>query len=216
MSLSVSQLGRRFGLSRSALLYYHRIGLLSPSGRSRAGYRVYSERDAKRLEAICRYRETGLGLEQIRQLLEGASGRVAELLEARLDQLNGEIERLREQQRTIVRLLANRKKLRGARAIDKEGWIAILRAAGLDDAAMRRWHVAFEGMTPEAHQDFLESLGLPKAEVARIRRWSREPGSTSGRGDPAAGRGRSFDPSIERGARKVDARDRLSIGRTRR
>jgi MerR family transcriptional regulator, thiopeptide resistance regulator len=173
MSLSVSRLGRQFGLSRSALLYYDRIGLLSPSGRSRAGYRVYGERDAKRLEAICRYREIGLSLEQIGELLDGATGRTAELLEARLDQLNAEIERLREQQRIIVRLLADRKKLRRARAIDKEGWVAILRAAGLDDDGMRRWHVEFEKMAPDAHADFLQSLGLPPAEVTKIRRWSR-------------------------------------------
>lgn len=170
MSLSVGRLGKRFGLSRSALLYYDRIGLLSPSERSRAGYRVYGERDVRRLEAICRYREIGLPLEQIRELLAGASGRAGDVLEARLDQLNAEIERLREQQRVIVRLLANPRKLRGARAIDKARWVAILRAAGLDDAAMQRWHVEFERMAPEAHQDFLESLGLPRGEITRIRR----------------------------------------------
>ncbi|WP_428266257.1 MerR family transcriptional regulator [Haliangium sp.] len=173
MSLSIGQLGRRYGLSRSTLLYYDRIGLLTASERSAAGYRLYTERDSKRLEAICRYREIGLSLEQIRDLLSGASGRAAELLEARLDQLNVEIERLREQQRVIVRLLANRKKLRGARALDKDRWVAILRATGLDDEGMRRWHVEFERMAPKAHQDFLESLGLSKTEIARIRRWSR-------------------------------------------
>ncbi len=135
---------------------------------------MYSDRDAQRLEAICRYREIGLSLEQIRELLDGTKGRTAELLEARLDQLNVEIERLREQQRIIVRLLANRKTLRRARAIDKEGWVALLRATGLDDEGMHRWHVEFERMAPKAHQDFLESLGLPPPEIARIRRWSRK------------------------------------------
>jgi MerR family transcriptional regulator, thiopeptide resistance regulator len=173
MTLSVSGLGRRFGLSRSALLYYDRIGLLSPSQRSRAGYRIYGERDAKRLEAICRYRDIGLSLAQIRELLDGATGRTAVLLEARLEELDGEIQRLRDQQRVIVRLLANPKKLARARAMDKDGWVAVLRAAGLDDAAMRRWHVEFERMSPKAHQDFLESLGLAPAEVTRIRNGSR-------------------------------------------
>src|SRR6185503_11494359 len=107
MSFSISRLGRRFGLSRSTLLYYDRIGLLAPSKRSAAGYRVYGEGDVKRLEAICRYREIGLSLKQIRELLGGATGRTVELLEARLDRLNDEIERLRDQQRIIVRLLAN-------------------------------------------------------------------------------------------------------------
>jgi DNA-binding transcriptional MerR regulator len=173
MSDSIGRLAKRFGLSRSALLYYDRIGLLAPSARSVAGYRVYDEGQVRRLEAICRYRAAGLGLGQIAELLGGAASRMTELLEARLDQLNVEIERLREQQRIVVRLLANPKKLRAARAIDKDGWVAILRATGLDDAAMHRWHVEFERMAPKAHQDFLESLGLAKADVARIRRRSR-------------------------------------------
>jgi MerR family transcriptional regulator, thiopeptide resistance regulator len=172
MSTSVGRVARRFGLSRSTLLYYDRLGLLSPSERSEAGYRLYGERDVKRLEAICRYRKVGLKLEQIRTLLDGGAGRLSELLEARLDQLNGEIEALREQQRVIVQLLANPGKLRATRAMDKARWVAILRAAGLDDAGMHRWHVEFERMAPQAHHDFLQSLGLPAREVARIRRWS--------------------------------------------
>jgi MerR family transcriptional regulator, thiopeptide resistance regulator len=193
VSVSVTRLGRQFGLSRSALLYYDRIGLLSPSKRSRAGYRVYTESDVRRLEAICRYREIGLSLDRIRELLDGATGRTSELLEARLDQLNVEIERLREQQRIIVRLLSHPKTRKRARALDKDGWVAILRAAGLDDAAMRRWHVEFETMAPQAHQDFLESLGLSRAEVARIRRFGSH-------------RDARKDPSHEHGTKDRDHR----------
>lgn len=185
--LSVSRLGRRFGLSRSALLYYDRIGLLSPSERSGAGYRLYGARDVKRLAAICRYREVGLDLVRIGALLDGprsqgASARnTAGILEARLQQLGEEIERLREQQRVIVRLLEQPAQLRRVRsrgpgdrhAMDKARWVAILRATGLDDAAMQRWHVEFERMAPQGHRDFLRSLGLSEAEVARIRRRSR-------------------------------------------
>lgn len=173
MSVSISQLGKRFGLSRSTLLYYDKIGLLSPSGRSASGYRMYADTDSDRLETICRYRKVGLSLEQIHTLLDSRKGEAAAILEARLDQLNAELEGLREQQRIIVRLLADPRKLRGTRAIGKDGWVAILRASGLDDAAMHRWHIEFERQAPQAHQDFLESLGLPKTEIARIRAWSR-------------------------------------------
>jgi hypothetical protein len=38
---------------------------------------------------------------------------------------------------------------------------------------MRRWHVEFERMAPEAHRDFLESLGIPAGEIRSIRRLSR-------------------------------------------
>jgi hypothetical protein len=43
----------------------------------------------------------------------------------------------------------------------------------MDDDAMGDWHQAFEQLSPEAHQHFLESLGLPAVEVRAIRRWSQ-------------------------------------------
>ncbi|HJW09434.1 MAG TPA: MerR family transcriptional regulator, partial [Holophagaceae bacterium] len=57
---SISALARAFGLSRSALLHYDRVGLLRPARRSAKGYRVYSEADARRLEDICTLRRAGL------------------------------------------------------------------------------------------------------------------------------------------------------------
>ncbi len=39
--ITIGRLARRFGLSRSTLLYYDSIGLLSPSTRSAKDYRLY-------------------------------------------------------------------------------------------------------------------------------------------------------------------------------
>jgi hypothetical protein len=63
------RLARMFRLSRSTLLYYDRIGLLRPSERTGANYRVYSEADRQRLDQICRYRRTGMSLETIAAVL---------------------------------------------------------------------------------------------------------------------------------------------------
>ena len=49
----------------------------------------------------------------------------------------------------------------------------MLRAAGMDQNAMNRWHTEFERRAPEGHHEFLVSLGIPQDEVARIRQWSR-------------------------------------------
>ncbi len=38
--LTVGKLAEDFGLSRSTLLYYDRIGLLQPAARTEKGYRV--------------------------------------------------------------------------------------------------------------------------------------------------------------------------------
>jgi hypothetical protein len=56
----------------------------------------------------------------------------------------------------------------------KKNWVSILGATGMDEADMWRWHVEFEKAAPEAHQDFLESLGIPKREIRQIRGASRK------------------------------------------
>ena len=102
---TVGVLARAAGLARSTLLYYDRIGLLPPSRRSTAGYRLYGEDARARLETIRTYRSVGLGLREIRALLDSRGGRTAAILTERLDRLNHEIAGLREQQRVIVELL---------------------------------------------------------------------------------------------------------------
>jgi DNA-binding transcriptional MerR regulator len=183
-ALTVGVLARSVGLARSTLLYYDRIGLLRPSQRSGARYRLYGSDARMRLEAICTYRGLGLGLAEIRALLDARGGRTAAILTARLDRLNQEIAELREQQRVIVALLKNRTLLERTRALDKRRWVKLLAAAGLDEQGMRRWHVEFEALAPEAHQDFLESLGIPRSEIGAIRRWSRSEATSRRRGAP--------------------------------
>lgn len=169
---TVGQLGKRFGLSRSALLYYDTIGLLSPSARSEAGYRLYAEADVQRLDRIVTYREAGLGLELIARLLQAGDASAPLVLERHLQQINREIARLRQQQHVIARLLGDAEVLRKSRSMTKEQWISLLASTGLDEADMKKWHREFEKVSPEAHQDFLESLGIAPEEIALIRRFS--------------------------------------------
>jgi DNA-binding transcriptional MerR regulator len=171
--LTISQLAKRFGLSRSTLLYYDSIGLLSPSRRSEANYRLYSQADVDRMELIDVYRQAGLPLADIARILSADESVLTELLAARLRALNQDIQERRRQQKMIVGLLKNDLALRETRSMDKDGWIAILRATGLSEEDMRRWHVEFERLSPEAHQDFLESLGIGDHEIAHIRGWSK-------------------------------------------
>jgi MerR family transcriptional regulator, thiopeptide resistance regulator len=61
------------GVTVRALHHYDRLGLLKPKQRSRAGYRLYSERDFGRLEQIVVLKFLGMPLKQIRSLLESRS-----------------------------------------------------------------------------------------------------------------------------------------------
>jgi MerR family transcriptional regulator, thiopeptide resistance regulator len=179
---TISKLGLLFGLSRSTLLYYDRIGLLIPSGRTQAGYRCYSETDCLRLERICGFRRAGLALEEIRAIL--ASGKTsAAVLERRFHEIGKEISILKVKQGLLSRMLTGIASANCPPTVDRNLWVEMLRAAGMDDWAMARWHAEFEQRAPEAHREFLLSLGIPERETLEIRKWSR---STAAKdcGDP--------------------------------
>jgi DNA-binding transcriptional MerR regulator len=176
---TIGQLAKRFRLSRSTLLYYDAKDLLRPSLRNGANYRLYSEADAERLDRITEFREAGLSLKAIGRLLDDTAGdmtppAMSNTLEQRLIQINDEIRALRRQQQIIVKLLGNESALRRSRLLDKSQWVELLRASGMDDDDMWRWHAEFERLSPEAHQDFLEALGIDKAEIKSIRQYSEQ------------------------------------------
>lgn len=58
-------------------------------------------------------------------------------------------------------------------AFGKDAWVEMFRAIGLDEATMGRWHHEFEARWPEAHERFLVWLGLPGADVERVRSAAR-------------------------------------------
>lgn len=178
--LTLGQLCKRVGLARTSVLHYESLRLLEPSGRSTAGYRLYGESELERLRTIRRLRDAGLALADIGTLLTplNSSGRrdhpgPTELLEKRLLGLCQEVERIRDQQRLLARLLAVPDFRYGRQHYDKAAWVALLHRAGLDETAMHMWHIEFERENPKGHAAFLQSLGLKPTEVEEIRRWSQ-------------------------------------------
>ncbi|MBJ6801319.1 MerR family transcriptional regulator [Geomonas propionica] len=167
----ISQLARKFGLSRSTLLYYDQERLLSPSGRSEAGYRLYSETDLERLAAIVSFRKAGLSVEETRAVLESQEGETS-VLRKRLAAIGAEIRALQVQQHLLARMLRVQSEGGLPESVDKETWVAMLRAAGMDDKAMETWHAEFERRAPQAHHTFLLGLGIPEQEAQVIREWS--------------------------------------------
>lgn len=83
--------------------------------------------------------------------------------------MSDEVQRLRDQQQELARLLAMPEFQALRRARGKADWVALLRQAGFSDEDMRRWHAGFETAAPDQHKAFLESLGLSPVEVAAIR-----------------------------------------------
>lgn len=82
---TVGQIADQVGVSVRTLHHYDQIGLVIPSERSLAGYRLYTAADVERLQHVVVYRRLGFPLDQI-----------AELLDATGDDLLGHLRRQRE------------------------------------------------------------------------------------------------------------------------
>jgi len=171
---TASQLGREVGLSRTAVLYYERIGLLPQVTRRSAGsVRCYGQAELDRLRRICGYRAAGLKLGDIAELLGGETSDAAQVLEGRLREIEEEIAALGRHRMVLARLLGNAL-LRKDKMITKEKWVAIMSSSGFSDEQMWAWHKEFERAAPEEHQEFLEFLHIAAEEIATIRAKSRE------------------------------------------
>ena len=68
---TVGQVAHDFDVTVRTLHHYDEVGLLTPSERSLAGYRLYTEADLERLATIVVYRRLGLALDDIADLLAG-------------------------------------------------------------------------------------------------------------------------------------------------
>ncbi|MEV8454374.1 MerR family transcriptional regulator [Streptomyces sp. NPDC052095] len=94
MGYSVGQVSAFAGVTVRTLHHYDKAGLLSPSDRSRAGYRLYGEADLVRLQQILFYRELGFPLDEIAEILKDPQVNALERLRARQRRLTEEIARL--------------------------------------------------------------------------------------------------------------------------
>jgi DNA-binding transcriptional MerR regulator len=87
----VGDLARQTGLSVRTLHYYEEVGLLTPSCRTEAGHRLYSEADVARLQQIKSLRQLGFSLEEVRDCLGRADFSPHRVLQMHLARLREQI-----------------------------------------------------------------------------------------------------------------------------
>ncbi|PWR15887.1 MerR family transcriptional regulator [Micromonospora sicca] len=96
MAYTVGQVAKLAGVTVRTLHHYDEIGLLSPSGRTAAGYRRYDDADLERLQLIRYYRELGFPLDEIAAILDGPGADPAAHLRRQHELLTGQIGKLQE------------------------------------------------------------------------------------------------------------------------
>jgi MerR family transcriptional regulator, thiopeptide resistance regulator len=97
----ISQLADLAGVSVRTLHYYDEIGLLRPSSVGENGYRYYDDDKLLRLQQILFYREMGLGLLQIKEIVDSPEFDLIEALQGHRQDLERKIRRLRNLINTI-------------------------------------------------------------------------------------------------------------------
>lgn len=77
MAFTVGELAKLTGITVRTLHHYDQIGLVQPSDRSDAGYRLYGDADVLRLQQVLLYRDLGLPLDQIAGVLASRTPQAA-------------------------------------------------------------------------------------------------------------------------------------------
>lgn len=141
----ISELAMAVGLSRSTLLYYEKLGLIT-SKRQANGYRAYSDHGLQQLKLLQQLQAGGLTLKECQACLETRIDR--SLLLERLQTLEQEIA-AKQQSRDLL-------------------------ASILGMASMREWHQALESQAPGAHLAWLLKQGFSEKQALRLKWLSKD------------------------------------------
>ena len=155
---SVSELA---GVSVRTLHHYDALGLLRPSGRSEAGYRLYDQGDLERLHEIVIWRQLGFSLSEIGALIDHPEHDRADALRRQRELVGRELERLGATARALDAALAAQ--LGGARPTE-ESMFDGLDPTDYEDEARERW-----GDTDAYRESARRTAGYGTAEWAQIR-----------------------------------------------
>jgi len=68
--MQIGEVAERTGLSLRTIRHYEEVDLVTPSARSKGGFRLYTENDVERLMVVRRMKPLGFSLEEMRDLLQ--------------------------------------------------------------------------------------------------------------------------------------------------
>jgi MerR family transcriptional regulator, thiopeptide resistance regulator len=163
---TVSEVAELTGVTVRALHHYDELGLLCPSERSEAGYRLYSYDDLARLREILIWRRLGFSLNEIRSLLDDPGHDRLAALERQRDLVEAEIDRLGAL--AVAVQAAIDAELSGTR-LEETNMFEGFDPSEYEDEARERW-----GHTEAYQESARRTRGYGQAEWDAIRREGAE------------------------------------------
>ena len=106
MLLKIGALAKHTGLTIRTLRHYDDIGLLVPSHRSEAGYRLYGDDDVARLHRIQALKQLGLGLAEIGETLATNGTDLGDIIARQLAELDRQAEQVGKLRAQLLHLQA--------------------------------------------------------------------------------------------------------------
>ena len=210
--LKVGELAAAAGLTVRTLHHYDSIGLLRPSARSDAGYRLYDRDDVARLHQIQALRAFGMGLADIGLYLDSPAGSPLALVERQLDALD---RRIAEAARMRAQLQRLRTELAGGGRPDLPTWLHSLELMTMYEryftqdelARLPLYHdeavkAQFKELVDEA-RELIRTQVAPESDAAKAfgRRWL-----------DTFGRGTNGDADLAARVNLMAAREKASAG----
>ena len=163
--MTVKQVSELTGVSVRTLQYYDDIGLLSPSERTEAGYRLYEEEQLATLQEILLFRELEFPLKDIKSILDSPAYDKKKALQQQVELLTMKKERLERLIQLAEELQAERHTERSHtmdfKAFDKsklEEYAKRAREQYSDTDAYKEYEVKSAGRTDEQEQTFAEEF----------------------------------------------------------
>ena len=104
-TMTVGEVSTLLGVSVRALHHWDESGLVHPSRRSDAGYRLYCETDIMRIQQVLVYRQTGMSLADIKEVLDEPGADAVTHLRRQRELLQGQVSRLQQMLLSIDTIL---------------------------------------------------------------------------------------------------------------
>ena len=154
----MGELAEATGLTVRTLHYYEQIGLLTPSGRSPAGHRIYDADDEARLYRVSVLRGLGMNLAEVQRALDDPAWDLTSALEAHLAALDARLDATARLRSTVA----------GALAAGGTDLLAVLEElTTLEPPAQQRIMLLVYADVDAAHAWLVERFGLLPGELVR-------------------------------------------------
>ncbi|PXY17993.1 MerR family transcriptional regulator [Prauserella flavalba] len=156
---TIGELARRTGLPVKTIRFYSDEGLLPPTDRTHAGYRLYDAKALARLELVRTLRELGIGLADVDKVLARAES-ISALASKHVEVLDEQIRVLRLR-RAVLRAVAKRRS-------ELDEVQLMNRLASMSDEERKRlvdefWHEVTEGL--DVDSEFYAHMRSAKPEL---------------------------------------------------